>query len=146
MSGIAEAASIVGIVGVAGQTIQSASALYSFCKTYRHVESDLGRISNDVERLNVILVQLERLLTNLSAAAHTETSIRAAEYQIHACKNDLADWRQKIEGLGLKDAKAAKKIKEKLKIAADKGFFTSIHARICSHSEQLTLVVAILGA
>jgi len=143
MNGLSEAAAIVGIIG---PVIASASALYTFCKTYRHVASDIERISDEVERLHAILSQLERLLPSLLAATCASLYIRRAEVQIYTCKTDLVEWSQKIDGLGLGDAKATKKVKEKLKIAADKGFFRSIHTRICSHREQLTLLTSIVAA
>ena len=123
MSGLGEAASIAGIIGVAGQAISSASALYTFCKTYRHVEPDIEHTTNEVERLSTVLLQLERLVPTLSAAACSPATIRAAEYQIGACKNDLADWSRTVDGLDLKNARVTKRMKEKLKIAADRGFF-----------------------
>jgi hypothetical protein len=58
----------------------------------------------------------------------------------------LVDWSRTVDDLDLKNARATKRVKEKVKIAADKGFFTSIRNQLCSHREQLTLVVAMMGA
>lgn len=145
-AGIGEAASILGILGVAGQAIESASTLYTFCKAYKEVTSELERMLTDIESLISLLVEIKRLLPALSAASASPGILDAVQRQVQTCNADLATWTEKIDSLGLDTAMGPKPMLKKVKIAADKGYFAGIRAKLSSKREEITLLIALLAS
>jgi hypothetical protein len=145
-AGLGEAASILGILGVAGQAIESASTLYTFCKAYKVVNSELERMIQDIESLFNLLVEIKRLLPVLSATASSPEIINAAQRQIQTCNVDLASWVQKIDFLNLDTAKGPRAMYKKVKIVADKGYFAGIRTQLSSHREEITLLITVLAS
>jgi hypothetical protein len=79
--GLGEAASIAGIIGVVGQTIQATTKLYTFCKVYRSIHKDFELVGEDVECLQYSLIQAERLLPFLCASDCSASLIASLERQ-----------------------------------------------------------------
>jgi hypothetical protein len=62
MSVIGEVASIAGIVGLAGQTLQAASSVYSLLKAYKRVHPRFLEIQEEISRLQEVLQVVARLI------------------------------------------------------------------------------------
>lgn len=74
-AGLGKAAAIAGIVSLAGQTVQSMSTLYTFCKTYKNVHVQFEQVGKELEDLRTFLVKVESLTTNETAGTsqHAES-------------------------------------------------------------------------
>jgi hypothetical protein len=141
---VGEAASILGILGVTGQAVESASTLYTFCKAYKQVHSELENTTREVQCLVNVLFQLEHCLPPLLAAECPVETINAIQREMVACREDLARWTQKIDSLDLSAAKGT--MLKKVKIAADKSYFAGMRGQLSSHRELITALMTVLGS
>jgi hypothetical protein len=146
MAGLGEAASIAGIISLAGQTLQATSTLYTFCKTYRNIHIEFEQTSKELEGLRNILQQIERFATDDTSRISLPTdAVSGLQESLSECRKDIEMWAQKVELLGIADAKGAKRVLTKIKVSADKDYFKRPRERLCIHRAQIGLSLGLLG-
>ncbi|PQE26680.1 hypothetical protein CJF30_00011107 [Rutstroemia sp. NJR-2017a BBW] len=142
-TGLGEAASIAGVISLAGLTIQATSMLYTFCKTYEDIDVQFRQTGKELENLQNILRQIERFTTDGTLLSTDAISILKA--RISECQHDIELWNQKLALLGFDKAKGTKRFLTKIKMSADKAYFTKIRERLCIHRAQIDLSLGLLG-
>ena len=145
-TGIGEAASIAGIISLAGQTIQATSKLYNFVKRYQTIDSKFEQTENHIKGLRSILQQLERITSNVDAIALIPAvAITVVRARLSDCYNDMKQYSWKVELLELDEAKGVGRVLRKIKLSADNNIFKEIGKMLANHKAQIILCVAMLG-
>jgi septation ring formation regulator EzrA len=146
MAGLGEAASIAGLISLAGQTIQATSKLYTFFQTYKTIHTQFERTGQELESLEDVLRQIERVITNATVKGSTPIDVIVTlEARVKECRDDIEKWTKKVELLGLDGAKSTKRVITKLKVTADKAYFTRVREQLCFHRSQINLSLGVLG-
>ncbi|KAH0538027.1 hypothetical protein FGG08_005339 [Glutinoglossum americanum] len=143
-AGLGEAAGIAGIISLTGQTVKATSALYIFCKSYKDVNSEIAKTNQDLKDLRDVLYQCRRLATGMADGAAPTDTVDLLTQQITRCQADVKDWNQKFASLGLEESKGAARFLKRLRVAADRSYFSRIMDRISSHKEQIALSLGVL--
>jgi hypothetical protein len=127
---IGEVASIAGIIGLAGQTLQAACSVYNLLKAYKRVHPRVLEIQAEIARLKEALEAIARLTAGSSHPAVSElNNLRAS---VLKCGTVLENLRIHLQDVEVTSAGFFKKLLKKAKIAADVEYFSTI-----SHQIQL---------
>jgi chromosome segregation ATPase len=144
--GLGEAASIAGLISLAGQTIQATSKLYTFCQTYKNINARLEQTRIEIQGLRSILQQIETITSEATASTLVSSeSLANMKARITDCRTDLENWTQKVDSFGLDEAQRAKRILTKIKLSVNKAFFAMIREQLCFHRTQIDLSLGLLG-
>lgn len=144
-AGIGEAASIAGLFGLAGQTVQAASTLYRFVQAYKNVSIEIASTTEEIVRLENVLCHAQKLAADTPVSTLLSPDIVAAlEKDIGLCRSDLQKWNEEVESLKHTQISHPRKVLNKLKIASDKGFFLLIRAGISKHLKAITAILGLL--
>jgi hypothetical protein len=128
MSVIGEVASIAGIIGLAGQTLQAASSVYSLLKAYKRVHPRVLEIQEEISRLQEVLQAVARLKSLCPNSARSD--LASLDRSVLKCGPVLE--RLKIQMLPLEatSARFFMKLLKKVKVAADVEYFSTISHQI----------------
>jgi hypothetical protein len=137
MAGVGEAASIAGLVSLAGQTVQAASTLYAFFKAYKSVHPKIQEVASALEGLLNCLSNVRR------AASGAEIVYRQRKIDVFAGIKDCYELLNDIE-TQLDPIRANTKgcMGKKLKIAVQKDYFTVIYQQLLLRWQNLATLVS----
>ncbi|KAL9112350.1 MAG: hypothetical protein Q9227_003468 [Pyrenula ochraceoflavens] len=135
MSGVGEIASVAGIISLAGQSVQVASSLYSFIEAYKQIVPEAERLLDEIERLRKIISDIV-----VVADAHLQTAnsggslVQRLQDAISRCSRTMSETE-----LSLKEVSECSngRRKNRIKAAAQKGYFTDLSRRISTEKETL---------
>jgi len=145
-AGIGEAASIAGIISLAGQAVQAVTTITAFCNAYKNVHQDIVRASRDLEILRRVLLHVETTATfALLPSRCPQGLLSHLRDCISACRKDLHEWNDWSRKVNLDCAGRLEKIWKKLKIAADKSHFSKLSSGVSTHIEGITLCCQLLN-
>lgn len=133
MAGIGEAATIAGLISLAGQTVHAASTLYAFFKAYRSV---YPRVQEIVSALDGLLNCLSNVRQAASTAeiVHGQGAIIDVFAAIKGCYELLENIETQIDPI---KASGKGNIVKKLKLAAQKDYFTTIYQQLLLRWQNL---------
>jgi hypothetical protein len=127
MSVIGEAASIAGIIGLAGQAIQAASAVYNLLEAYRRVSSRVLEIQEEIASLQQILEGVATLGTQSSESATAQ--LTDLHTSVLKCQSVLEQLKMRLQPLKITST-GFKRFFKKAKLAADTEYFSTISHQI----------------
>lgn len=134
MAGVAEAASIAGVISLVGQAVQAASSLYTFLEIYRHLSSRLSDTLAQVSNLQETLEIAVQVLSKASAVTSSEAIIlNKLRDTIRECQTDLEASKNALEKHDFRNVKGTTRRLANLKLTADKAFFTNLSTRLSAH-------------
>lgn len=137
MAGIGEAASIAGLIALAGSTLQSACNLYSFCKSYQSVQPKLQGVSEEIDRLKETLSQVQIVVSHAATPLPSSFSnITALQNSICRCQTSLEDIERKIKQGQIRGRFMFLRT---AKLAANPDQFAAISRQLSSHREDLMI-------
>ena len=144
-AGLGEAASIAGLLSLAGQTLQAASTIYTFIHNYKGVSAEIDSVAGHVLRLQDLLVHVQKLMTNADLLNPPSPDMLARlRTGIATCQADLITWNGRIEALRNSQLSRPKKLLQKVKIASDHRFFSPIRSDISAHFQNLSTILGLL--
>lgn len=141
------AASIAGLVGLAGLFVQSASTLYTYCHNVPRVGTEVEAVIREIQRLQDTLKPLELVAEPETASIFSTKAvaiIRNLKEEIEQCTADIQTWLQIMRSLKKEDGKPMKNLITRLKSAADKSRFSQMRQQISSHRSQLVVLIDLL--
>ena len=137
MAGLGEAASLAGLISLAGQAIQGVSKIYAFIKAYQTIAPKAQVVAKELELLKQALSQTQ---ITASRATIVVPELRAPIELLHAavssCQTRLSQISRDNEVLPLQKKTAVWK---RIKVAALQDYFAAIHAQLSSEKESLLL-------
>lgn len=129
-AGIGEAASVIGILGLAGETIKASSKLYTFCKAYQSLDVQFEKISNELVGLENDIGRIEATVKIVADDASLREQFVNLGITLTECRKCIEVWTKRIEDLDLESMKGRKAFVTKLKVVADRDYFPSIQREI----------------
>lgn len=141
------ASSVAGLIGLAGLAVQSASALYTFCRKIPRVAGEVEAIISEVRRLSQTLEAVKQVASDRTShkfSSRTSRVIAELGEEIAQCTRDLDAWNTSMVALKMRDGKWARDAMKKLKLAADAGRFSESRLKISAHRDQLALLIELL--
>jgi hypothetical protein len=145
-AGIGEAASIAGIINLAGQAVQAVTTIAAFCNAYKSVHQDITRASRDLEILRRVLLQVETTATfALLPSRCPQDLLSHLRDCISACRKDLHEWNDWSRKVDLDCAGGLERIWKKVKVAADKSHFSKLSNGVSTHIEGIILCCQLLN-
>lgn len=140
MSGLGAAANIAGLAGLAGQTIQSLANLYSFIQSYQNVHPKVMQVVEELQHLESCLRQVQNSASHAKNVLGSPfTALNGLTSSITECQSLLGEIEALIDPL---KAESTSNVIKRLKAAADKDYFPTIHHRLSRHRQQLTVLIA----
>jgi hypothetical protein len=142
MSVVGEVASVAGLIGLTGQTLNGCLKVYSGIISYKSVSRHARYVADDCESLTSTLSRIQDILS-LAASGYDrlDQSINALFSAISKCQTTLREIESKLDAIS-----AGKKPNrmQRLKVAALDDFFSSIQSHIVSERENLNLHLSAL--
>ena len=145
MSGLGEAASIAGLISLAGQAVQATSALYTFIQTYKHTKPKLLGIADEIAQLQRTIIDIRAIANHAAATPEIDGYCLRLHGKLLTCQSRIRGWKEKIHlQLKAKGRSRAENFLKKIKIAADRDFLGDIRAQIIRTREEMILELSIL--
>ena len=139
MSVVAEAASVAGLVSLAGQAVQATSRLYAFIKAYKELSFETEALLKELAYLRDVLDGIAAVAEATSSANNDVTpAIRRLHGGLQRCRETIVE----VEG-NLKRVIEPPEghVLRKMKVAARKDFFDRLRQTISSEKESLSVLV-----
>jgi len=145
------ASSVAGVIGLAGLTLQSASALYTFCHAIPRVAGELEAIIEEIQKLQNLLKVTRTILDDCAGKGNILSSSPSSletqlQQEVTACEGRLRAWSCELATLQTKNGQWVANVTKKLKLAADRGRFMDLRSKLSSHREQNGLFLGLLSA
>lgn len=139
MAGIGEAATIAGLLNLAGQAVQVATGLYTYLKAYKDIHPRISDAAQELEQLHLCLSEIWKAASLAASGAGPPPSSLAL---IFASLKKCQDCMRQIESdLDSVKTKARKIRLKKLKIAAEKDYFLNISVQLSIRRQELLLLL-----
>lgn len=136
------AASVAGLVSLAGLTAQAIGTLYTFCHNYKHASDNVRDLFDDLNALQSILQRLQNIpKTDVFQVA----TLQQLERQLKYCNVDVERWQQHAAKVDPGPPKGIKNFKRTSKAALQHGHINDLRAKISAHRGQLSLLLELLG-
>lgn len=145
-AGLGEAASIAGIISLAGQTLQAITTITAFCKAYKNVHTDIAKASTSLELLRRVLLQIETTATfSLVPSRCPPALISHLRDCVSKCREDLHVWIEWTKKVDFGNSGGLEKVWKRAKVAADRSQFSRLSDGVSGHIEHLTLSCQLLN-
>jgi len=142
MAGLGEASAVTGLIGLAGQTIQSASFLYRFFKSYQSIHPQIAGIGIELDSLLSCLGQIQDAVSHATTVSVTSTNAQAElENSLRRCYATVSEIGQQLDPV--KTVKRS--VIKKLKIAARDNYFPQLQHQLSIHREELAVLIGTLA-
>src|SRR6186713_2384188 len=96
MSGLGEAASIAGLISLAGQAVQATSALYTFIQTYKHTKPKLLGIADEIAQLQRTIIDIRAIANHAAATPEIDGYCLRLHGKLLTCQSRIRGWKEKI--------------------------------------------------
>ncbi|KAL9610811.1 MAG: hypothetical protein Q9167_004511 [Letrouitia subvulpina] len=137
MSGIGEAASIAGLVTIAGQCVKQISKLYSFVRDFQNVVPQTTSLFNELELLQQCLSQIQTVASRaLAVNCDFSRSVDALFGAVDRCHGSIIQIEDQLRAVypGKKNM-----VWNRLKVTAARDFFARFQAQISAQKLDLIL-------
>lgn len=143
MAGLGEAASVAGLIALAGSTFQAVCNVYAFCKSYQSVQPKLQGVMEELGRLKETLSQVQRVASQAATpSSGSLNTIAVLQNNICECRASLED----LEGLVQQSQRRGRgTLFRTAKVAANPDHFAAIYRQLSSHRENLTIKLGLLA-
>lgn len=139
MAGIGEAATIAGLLSLAGQAVQAATVLYTYLKAYKNVHPRIADAAAELEHLHPCLSEIWKAASlAVSGAGPPPSSLALIFASLKRCHDCMS---QIESGLDSVKTKARKSLLKKLKVAAEKDYFLNISVQLSMRRQELLLIL-----
>lgn len=137
MSGIGEAASIAGLVAIAGQSLNISSKLFGCIKAYQSVIPQAHKLAGELNQLQDCFVQIQHITSQaIDFVPELSYHVGALLHQVSACQLTMTTMLQKLQNV---DPNKRKLRWKQIKVAADGDFFIQLQAQIACEKQNLIL-------
>lgn len=136
------AASVAGLLGLAGLVIQGVTTLQTFCSNFEGASQDATDAIRDLRGIQNIL---EQLSTFPKHDAFRSSTIAMLEREVQECGLDVDRWVGQIAKLDPSAKKRLKRFKSKASSAFKHAEIVEMRGKTASHRSQLTILVEMLG-
>lgn len=136
------AASVAGLISLAGLTAQAVGTLYTFCHNYKHASDNVRDLFDDLNGLQTILQQLQIFPPSSAFQAGT---VQLLERQLNLCKVDVERWQEHADKVDPGPPKGIRNFKRTSKAALQQTHINDLRAKISAHRGQLGLLLEMLG-
>jgi hypothetical protein len=142
MAAVGEAATIAGLLGLAGLAVQAAAKLYTYLVDYRSIHPRVADVIQELERLHPALSEISRA-ANLAAsgAGSPPSSLTLIFTELRSCHECINKINFDLDKVKDKTRDAPQRFLEKLKLAADKDRFLKISSRLSMCRQELMLLL-----
>jgi hypothetical protein len=140
MAGIGEAATIAGLLSLAGQAVQAATVLYTYLKAYKDIHPRISDAAQELEHLHLCLSEIWKAASlAATGASASPSSLELIFTSLDKCYECM---RQVEVDLDSVKGKARKGLIKKLKIAAEKDYFLNITVQLSVRRQELLLLLS----
>ena len=144
--GLGEAASIAGLISLAGQTMQAITTIAAFCKAYNNVHTDIVKSATNLELLRRVLLQIEKTANFSLAPSRCPPALMSHLRDcVSACRQDMHSWLEWTKSIDISKAGRLEKIWKKIRVAADQNHFSRLSNGVSAHIENITLCFQLLN-
>lgn len=151
MEAVAAASSIAGIVSLAGQALSGIVKLRGFFQDCASASKTIDRFLRDLNSLIQTLEDVKEIVSKLEKTVavtfDTKTILSSLQIQLEDCAKDVYEW-VKVAGAQHPEFASARGGKARFKkflVAVNKESLTDIFKEICSHKENITLKLSVIG-
>ena len=135
------AASVAGIVTLAGALLKGVDEFVGFCKRYRGADNALDGALRELEIIHTTLQQLDH--SKDDGILHTP-STHLLERQLRCFETDLAQWRQRLIAKMPPSQGRFCRFKKRFNVAINKGQLETVAKSLSSHCRTLQLIMSLL--
>ena len=137
MAGVGEAASIAGLIVVAGQCLDQLSKLYSLVKAFQGAFEQARKLADELTLLRQCLSQIQNIASPaISIVPDLSEPVVALFTTVSRCQNTIAEIQQKIQTIYPSKKRL---IWKRVKVAAARDFFTLVQTQVLSEKQDLIL-------
>ncbi|MCJ1264117.1 hypothetical protein MMC22_003988 [Lobaria immixta] len=137
MAGVGEAASIAGLITVAGQCLDLLSKLYTLVKAFQDVFPQARKLADELTLLRQCLSQIQNIASRaVNIVPDLSEPVTALFTTVSRCENTVCQIEQKIQTI---HPSKKKLIWNRVKVAAARDFFTLLQAQVLSEKQDLIL-------
>lgn len=149
MEAVAAAATIAGLISLAGQALEGIVQLHGFfkdcasaSKTIDRFLRDLNSLIQAIEDVKAIVARLE----NVSASTFdNRTILSSLQIQLEDCSKDVYEWVRIASELHVKFTTGGKAVFRRFLVAVNKESITDIFREIGNHKDGLILKLSLIG-
>ncbi|KAB5584754.1 hypothetical protein GE09DRAFT_1227 [Coniochaeta sp. 2T2.1] len=150
MEAVGAAASIAGLLGLVGQSIDGLVKLRRFFVFARDAPAKLKELIDDIAALRETLDQTQKVLKGLQDDYLYPTHLHKELLDeliasITLCERDVSAWDKNARDSNNGTWKGVKAFFRKAKLAADKDWFDELKEKIAGHQRRVTLSLSVLG-
>lgn len=150
MEAVGVAASIAGILSIAGHTIDGLVKLRQFFNSAKGAPKKVRKLLVDIGGLNSTLCQVQPVLDTIrDKHGHPHWNLTAIVDEllddIKVCEEDVREWTAVAQGLDPGSWTGLKAFFRRAKVAAGKDLFDEFRDKISGHRQKVSLSLSILG-
>lgn len=137
MAGVGEAASIAGLITVAGQCLDLLLKLYTLVKAFQDAFPQARKLADELTLLRQCLSQIQNIASRANnIVPDLSEPVRALFTTVSRCENTVLQIEQKIQTI---HPSKKKLIWNRVKVTAARDFFTLLQAQVLSEKQDLIL-------
>lgn len=150
MEAVGAAASIAGLLGLVGQSIDGLVKVRKFLNDATQARKKVKRLLSEIGVLNLTLSQVQLILMQIRETRREfldDLTATLDELAIHMtmCEMDAREWARVASGLDPSHWAGLKAFFRKVKIASSQDLFDEFHDKIAHHQRRISLSLSILG-
>jgi len=145
MEALGAAASIAGVLSLAGQTVDGILKLQNFFKDVSSASRTIERFLHDISLLIKTIEDVRSLLSCASDALGTDLKIVALEIQLQDCSKDVYEWLRLAKDHHPGLSTGTKAGFKKFWVAANKAGVSGLEQEIRRHRHSLVASLSVLG-
>ena len=150
MEAVGAAASIAGLLGLVGHTIDGLVKLRRFFHFAKDAPAKLKDLIEDITTLRGTLDHTERVLRELEDEYLYPTHLHGELLDeliatITLCERDVSAWDKVARSSNTGNWKGVKAFFRKAKLAANKDWFDELREKIAGHERRVSLSLSVLG-
>lgn len=148
MEAVGAAASVAGLLSLAGQAITGIIKLRAFVKDIAAAPKIVNAFMKEVDSFEGSLAQVRQLLEQLQSKQHNAAKhldLDVLQNQLTSCAEDIEQWLVTARLVDPGTEKGAKAFIRKLRVAVDKDGFSEFHDQIARLQRWLGISLSVLG-
>lgn len=139
MAGIGEAASIAGLVSLAGQSLHGLVGLYCFVKAYENTIPESQAIPCQIDFLRDLVSRLSARSNQINNGLISTELVDRLSKRLRGCHSTLVA--MELELLPIVAGGRGSSTR-RLKVAARRKYFTTMHSKLTAEQTSLSLILS----